>query len=93
MFDVKPGLSAATTEHATVKSKLTYPEFLDALVVLGERMYRTRAGGRSRSKSAGSETSASRGGDCEQSVESTFQQVRYDAMVRFLHRCSTSYEV
>ena len=62
--------SPANGEHSAVKSKLSYPEFLDALVVLGERMYRA-----SRSRPAGGGNPAVRGESCDRSVESTFQQV------------------
>lgn len=66
----KGGPSTSFTEYAALKSKLTYPEFLDALVVLGERMFRKTVPGGSRSKP--------KGGHCKRSVESTFQQVRGD---------------
>lgn len=55
-----------------MKSKLSYPEFLDALVVLGKRMY-----GVSRSQIAEGGNSAVGGGKCDRSVESLFQQVNY----------------
>lgn len=56
------------------KSKLTYPEFLDALVVLGDRMYRKVALTPGK-KSAGRRASALAGGPGDRSAESAFQQV------------------
>lgn len=88
----KAGPSTATTEYAALKSKLTYPEFLDALVVLGERMYRITVPRSSRSKPPGSRNSATRGGQYERSVESTFQQVLVCVLmvVHFLYRDSVT---
>ncbi|CAN0554527.1 unnamed protein product, partial [Ectocarpus sp. 8 AP-2014] len=46
----------ADIKGATDKSRLTYPEFLDALMVLGERMYQTAT-----PKRSGPNPSAGRG--------------------------------
>ncbi|CAM9216395.1 unnamed protein product, partial [Hapterophycus canaliculatus] len=66
--------AAAAFRGDTTKSKLTYPEFLDALVVLGDRMYR-KVTLTSRSKSAGRRASALEEGHLDRSSESAFQEL------------------
>ncbi|CAN0211359.1 unnamed protein product, partial [Scytosiphon promiscuus] len=67
-------LPATTARHPTAKSKLSYPEFLDALVVLGDRMHRKMAVTPG-SASAYRRNSGSERGQRGRSVESTFQQL------------------
>lgn len=63
-------------ERATLTSKLNYPEFLDALLVLGERMYNGKKIPKVSELSASKKTTAAAGGGhCGRSVESMFQQV------------------
>lgn len=61
---------------AAVKSKLTYPEFLDALAMLSERMYGQTAR-RYRSSGAAQVVAAEPSGGtcCGRSTEDAFQQV------------------
>ncbi|CAM9404990.1 unnamed protein product [Ectocarpus sp. 4 AP-2014] len=66
----------ADIKGATDKSRLTYPEFLDALMVLGERMFQTATPKRSGPNPSAGGDSTLRKARCKRSVESTFQQVK-----------------
>ncbi|CAM9679583.1 unnamed protein product [Ectocarpus fasciculatus] len=73
-------------EGATAKSRLSYPEFLDALMVLGARMYQTATPKRSGPNSTGRGDSTLGKARCKRSVESTFQQLLMDHILPLASR-------
>lgn len=64
---------ATPRNRATLKSTLTYPEFLDALLVLGERLYNEKVSKVEELPATKVAEAGSR--HCGRSVESMFQQV------------------
>ncbi|CAM9694499.1 unnamed protein product [Ectocarpus sp. 6 AP-2014] len=76
----------ADIKGATDKSRLTYPEFLDALMVLGERMYQTVTPKRSGPNPSAGGDSTLRKARCKRSVESTFQQLLMDHILPLASR-------